>query len=93
MDELVAVDRLGDPLYYTITPQSLPEISEKLITEVAKIVEKVITYYYKQNAIVLCTKIEPPNLSVQANLDDGSCDKPTNNSYSFGGVYQRCESI
>lgn len=89
-DELVAVDRSGDPLHYAITPGSLPELSEDSTFELANVVEKAITQYYKHNTITGCTKMDSPNFSFQANLDDGSCESPYNN-YTFGGVYQTCE--
>ena len=90
LDELVAVDRSGDPLHYAITPGSLPELSEELTFELANVVEQAIKQYYKHNTIKGCTKMDSPNFSFQANLDDGSCESPTNN-YTFGGVYQTCQ--
>ena len=89
LDELVAVDRSGDPLHYAITPGSLPEMSEELTFELANVVEKAIKQYYQHNTIKGCTKMDSPNFSFQANLEDGSCESPTNN-YTFGGVYQTC---
>ena len=90
LDELVAVDRSGDPLHYAITPGSLPEMSEELTFELANVVEKATKQYYQHNTIKGCTKMDSPNFSFQANLDDGSCESPTNN-YTFGGVYQTCK--
>lgn len=90
-DELVAIDRSGDPLHYAITPGSLPEMSEELTFQLANVVEKAIKQYYKHNTFKGCTKMDSPNFSFQANLDDGSCQSPINN-YTFGGVYQTCET-
>ena len=90
IDELVAVDRSGDPLHYAITPASLPELSEELIYKLSKMVKRAIKLYYEHNTIRGCTKMDSPNFSFQANLDDGSCENPTNN-YTFGGVYQTCQ--
>ena len=90
VNDLVAVDRAGDPLHYAITPESLPELSERSTFELADVVEKAIEQYYKHNTIKGCTKMDSPNFSFQANLDDGSCESATNN-YTFGGVYQTCE--
>ena len=89
LDELVAVDRSGDPLNYAVTPGSLPEMSEELTFKLADVVENAIKQYYKHNTIKGCTKRDSPDFSFQANLDDGSCESPTNN-YTFGGVYQTC---
>ena len=89
-DDLVSVDKSGDPLHYAITPGSLPEISEELTFKLANVVEMAIIQYYKHNTIKGCTKLDSPNFSFQANLDDGSCESPTNN-YTFGGVYQTCQ--
>ena len=90
LDELVAVDRSGDPLHFAITPGSVPELSEELVFKLANVVEKAIKQYYEHNTIKGCTKMDSPNFSFQANLDDGSCESPTNN-YTFGGVYQTCQ--
>ncbi|KAK2571256.1 Macrophage-expressed gene 1 protein [Acropora cervicornis] len=90
VNDLVAVDRAGDPLHYAIIPASLSELSERSTFELADVVEKAIEQYYKHNTIKGCTKMDSPNFSFQANLDDGSCESPTNN-YTFGGVYQTCE--
>ena len=90
IDDLVAVDRSGDPLHYAITPGSLPELSEELTFKLANVVERAIKLYYEHNTIKGCTKMDSPNFSFQANLEDGSCESPTNN-YTFGGVFQTCQ--
>ena len=90
IDDLVAVDRSGEPLHYAITPGSLPELSDELTFKLADVVEQAIKLYYKQNTIKGCTEMDSPNFSFQANLDDGSCGSPMNN-YTFGGVFQFCQ--
>ena len=89
IDDLVAVDRSGDPLHFAITTRTLPELSEELTFKLANAVERAIKLYYEQNTFKGCTKMDSPNFSFQANLDDGSCENPTNN-YTFGGVFQTC---
>lgn len=86
---LVPMDRAGDPLYFLVTPHTLPELPPTTVAEVEKIVRQSIELYYEMNTIRGCTKMGSPNFSFSANFDDGSCDaKPTN--LTFGGVYQTC---
>ena len=90
IDDLVAVDRSGDPLHYAITPGRLPELSDELTFKLANVVERAIKLYYEQNTIKGCTLMDSPNFSFQSNLEDGSCQSATNN-YTFGGVFQTCQ--
>lgn len=88
-ENLVPMDRAGDPLYFLITPGSLPELPSTLVSELELIVRQSIELYYEMNTIRGCTKLGSPNFSFSANFDDGSCTaKPTN--LTFGGVYQQC---
>lgn len=91
LDELVAIDRSGDPLHYAITPGSLPEVSVELVFKVAEFVLNATRTYYETNTIRGCTKMDSPNFSFQANQEDGSCESPFNN-YTFGGVFQTCSN-
>lgn len=91
LDELVAIDRSGDPLHYAITPGSLPEVSGELVFKVAEFVLNATKTYYETNTIKGCTKMDSPNFSFQANQEDGSCESPFNN-YTFGGVFQTCST-
>ncbi|XP_055882083.1 macrophage-expressed gene 1 protein-like [Biomphalaria glabrata] len=86
---VVPMDRAGDPLYFLVTPQTLPEVTPTTVYEVEKIVRESIELYYEMNTYRGCTKLGSPNFSFSANFDDGSCTaRPTN--VSFGGVYQTC---
>uniref|UniRef100_A0A2C9KAA2 MACPF domain-containing protein n=1 Tax=Biomphalaria glabrata TaxID=6526 RepID=A0A2C9KAA2_BIOGL len=86
---VVPMDRAGDPLYFLVTPQTLPEVTPTTVYEVEKIVRESIELYYEMNTIRGCTKLGSPNFSFSANFDDGSCTaRPTN--LTFGGTYQTC---
>jgi hypothetical protein len=88
-DELVALDRSGDPLYFLITPYSLPELPHSVVYKVIQSVKSAIELYYKFNTYRGCTNPDSPNFSFQANVDDDTC-KPPNTNFTFGGVYQTC---
>lgn len=89
-NSMVAIDRSGDPLHYAITPTTLPEIPESTVFEVANMVFRAISRYYKVNTRYGCTDLSSPNFDFQANADDNSC-KPPSTNFSFGGIYQTCE--
>ncbi|XP_069141132.1 macrophage-expressed gene 1 protein-like [Argopecten irradians] len=88
-DNLVAVDRAGDPLYFLITPMVLPELPSSVVLDLIGNVKDAINLYYKHNVYKGCTDADSPNFSFQANVDDGTCRSQSNN-YTFGGVYQTC---
>ncbi len=86
---LVAIDRSGDPLYYAINSDTLPELPDITVQEVAETVDKAISRYYKINSRYGCVDRSAANVNFQANVDDHSCTLPSTN-FSFGGVYQTC---
>ncbi|RUS70817.1 hypothetical protein EGW08_021424, partial [Elysia chlorotica] len=86
---LVPMDRSGDPLYYLITAQTLPELPENLVVEVAAYVHRAIDTYYETNVILGCTRQDSPQFSPYANSDDGSCTAPPTTT-SYGGLFQTC---
>ncbi|XP_060084843.1 macrophage-expressed gene 1 protein-like [Ylistrum balloti] len=88
-DNLVTVDRAGDPLHFIITPMALPELPPSIVYDLIQHVKKAIDLYYKHNVYRGCTNPDSPNFSFQANVDDGTCHSLSNN-YTFGGIYQTC---
>ncbi|KAL9954963.1 hypothetical protein ACROYT_G042554 [Oculina patagonica] len=93
-DELVAIDRMGDPLHFVITSGSLPELSERMVNKLRSTVKKAIKQYYDRNTIKGCMKLDSPNFSFQANVgDDSSCimNSSVTSNLTFGGIYQTCE--
>ncbi|XP_033638875.1 macrophage-expressed gene 1 protein-like [Asterias rubens] len=90
VNNLVAIDRSGDPIYYVITPETLPELPLSTVFETYMSVKAAVELYYQHNMYYGCTDRESPNFSFISNLDDGSCKPPLTN-YTFGGVYQTCD--
>ena len=50
-NNLVAIDREGDPLHYLITTEALPELPEEVTFKLSALVLKSLQRYYKNNAI------------------------------------------
>ncbi|KAK3795933.1 hypothetical protein RRG08_018316 [Elysia crispata] len=89
---LVPMDRSGDPLYYLITPHTLPELPEATAVEAAEYVRKAIQAYYEMNVIPGCrNKNLTDRFSKFANIDDESCSTEPSQSLGFGGSFQRCK--
>ena len=94
LDNLVAIDRSGRPVYTLITSQSLqPEMADTiLIQDVRKLVKKVTAFYYGYNTHTGCTDPGAKNFDYEANVQaQGSCNAADSN-HTFGGVYQTCSS-
>ncbi|XP_071951121.1 macrophage-expressed gene 1 protein-like [Antedon mediterranea] len=89
-NNLVAINKYGDPLHYVVTPETLPNIPEPTLTNVSNLIYKEIKRYYDVNTHKGCIDMDSENFNFRANTDDGSCNAPYNN-YTFGGVYQTCE--
>jgi hypothetical protein len=90
-NNLVPLDRSGDPLYLFVNENNLPGIPEYIIEKVHSSVKKAVYRYYIQNVHKGCTVRNVPNFSFQANVNDSTCDPPKT-SFTFGGVYQTCSN-
>ena len=88
-NNLVTIDRNGEPLYYVLTSRAFPMIPLDTLRDVSTVVESSVLSYYRHNTYRGCTSVDSPNFNYSANLDDGSCRKPPTN-HTFGGVYQSC---
>ncbi|XP_033099794.1 macrophage-expressed gene 1 protein-like [Anneissia japonica] len=89
-NNLVAIDRHGDPLHYMITTNTLPDVPAYMVHIVSDLILEEVERYYEVNKHVGCTNMDSINFNFRANHDDKSCAAPYNN-YTFGGVYQKCE--
>ncbi|RUS80138.1 hypothetical protein EGW08_012095 [Elysia chlorotica] len=93
-NNLVAVDRTGEPLDSLIQAETLPDLAQGTLLQLNNLIKESIQSYYKINTYPGCTDKNAANFSPQANADDGSCwkDAPPqrNTTIRFGGVYQTC---
>ena len=90
---LVAIDRDGDPLFYVITPQNVPEIPPFVLFEVTELVKQAIASYYTHNTYSGCPDPTAQNFDYKANVDDSKSCKAVADNFTFGGVYQTCEVV
>ena len=90
-DNLVAINRAGNPLHFAINPTTISELPEITLREVENTVYKAINRYYKVNTRRGCTNPKAWNFDYQANVDDGSCNWPPDGEFTFGGIYQTCQ--
>ncbi|XP_053378742.1 macrophage-expressed gene 1 protein-like [Mercenaria mercenaria] len=88
-NNLVVLDRSGDPIYLYVNEENLPYLPEYIIERVHNVVKHAVYYYYKHNLYKGCTEPSAPNFSFQANVNDGKCKQPKTR-FTFGGVYQTC---
>ena len=89
-DNLVAIDRRGQPLCFAMTTSNLPELPDILLMKTSDYIYQAIVRYYKINTIKGCMEMGSPNFNFHANLNDQSCKKERSD-YNFGGIYQTCD--
>ena len=88
-NNMVALDRSGDPIFFLVTPSNLPHLPQATVYKVRDYIKAAVKQYYQQNTYPGWTDKDSPNFSFMANQDDGSCQMLSNN-FTFGGVYQTC---
>lgn len=89
-NDLVAIDRSGDPLHFLINKEQFPELPKSIRVQTYDSIKAAISAYYRFNTYKGCTDINSPNFNFNANVDDGTC-LPAGKNLSIGGVYQTCE--
>ena len=90
-NDMVALDRSGDPIYFLVSSTTLLDLPESTVLKVHSFIKAAVDLYYEHNTYRGCTNPDAPNFSLIANVDDGSCEVP-NAEFTFGGVFQTCSS-
>ncbi|XP_067841881.1 macrophage-expressed gene 1 protein-like [Heptranchias perlo] len=91
-NQLVAIDRSGQPLSFFVSPETVPELPEPTVKKVSQTIERAINLYYTVNTHPGCLDLQSPNFNFKANIDDGSC-KEMGTNFTFGGLYQECSML
>jgi len=89
-NNIVALDRDGEPLSNFITQSALPKVPYNDVLKIQQMVSNAINLYYRRNTYSGCTDRDSPNFNFIANVDDGTCKPPTT-TYKLGGVFQTCD--
>ncbi|PAA72008.1 hypothetical protein BOX15_Mlig012544g1 [Macrostomum lignano] len=87
-ENLVAIDRNGEPLCDVISEANLPGVNALQLLDLRKAIQSAIERYYKANTIVGCMDPGSSSFDPLANFP-GDCEHQAKN-YSFAGVYQMC---
>ena len=92
-DNLVIIDRAGNPLHLAINLYTVPELRHETRVAVADTVYEAVKRYFKVNTHEGCTDPKSNNFNYEANVDNGDCDTDaTARNYAFGGLFQlNCE--
>uniref|UniRef100_T1IZM3 MACPF domain-containing protein n=1 Tax=Strigamia maritima TaxID=126957 RepID=T1IZM3_STRMM len=90
-NNLVVIDRWGNPLSYLVNPERFPNVSVNTLNTVRKLLDQVIKDYYSYNTHYGCIDVNSPNFDYNANVDNNDCQHPSN-AYSFGAGYMTCTS-
>ncbi|XP_078401261.1 macrophage expressed 1, tandem duplicate 1 [Cetorhinus maximus] len=91
-NQLVAIDRSGQPLSLFVSPQSLPELPGPTVKKLSRAIDRAVGLYYAVNTHPGCLDRRSPNFNFRANVEDGSCEGLATN-FTFGGVYQECQEL
>ncbi|RTG85595.1 uncharacterized protein DC041_0012112 [Schistosoma bovis] len=93
-NQLVAIDRSGQPIYELITDRSLPELPSHMIVRLTATIKSAVERYYKANTVVGCMNPLSVFYDNEANVASPECDlhskQITNSTLYLGGVYQKC---
>ncbi|XP_065179679.1 macrophage-expressed gene 1 protein-like isoform X1 [Sycon ciliatum] len=92
MNNLVAVDKQGDPIEFMITSAALPELPAPTVIEIASRLATASREYMTRNTHRGCTDVNSPSFNYKANSGEASLCKNASNNYTFAGVFQNCSS-
>ena len=89
-NSMVAIDRSGFPLDYTVTIVSLPEVPSSTRRRLQKVTRSAIVRYYQVNTYKGCSDPSSPNFDYIANLGIPEAYLSPETNTTFGGAFQSC---
>ncbi|KAL3307810.1 macrophage expressed 1, partial [Cichlidogyrus casuarinus] len=93
---MVAVDRVGRPIYEAVSVSKLPELKPSLIAKIVEVLKSAVHRYYEANIVLGCLDPKSPHFDPNANTrSDAACSVSEasifKNDRIFGGTYQICD--
>ncbi|XP_033101882.1 macrophage-expressed gene 1 protein-like [Anneissia japonica] len=90
-ENLVATDKVGEPLHTIITNSYIEELPPFLVRQASLAVKAAISRYYEMNTLIGCVKSDSPSFNFLANTGmSGICSATMETKFKFGGVFTRC---
>ncbi|KAL3316084.1 hypothetical protein Ciccas_005275, partial [Cichlidogyrus casuarinus] len=92
---MVAVDRVGRPIYEAVSESKLPELKPSLIAKIVEVLKSAVHRYYKANIVLGCLDHKSPLFDPNANTPSNAACSVSEASFfkkgqTFGGTYQYC---
>ncbi|KAL3316003.1 macrophage expressed 1 [Cichlidogyrus casuarinus] len=93
---MVAVDRVGRPIYEAISASKLPELEPSLIAKIVEVLKSAVHRYYEANIVLGCLDPKSPLFDPNANTPSNAACSVSEASFFkkgqiFGGTYQTCD--
>ncbi|KAL3316002.1 macrophage expressed 1 [Cichlidogyrus casuarinus] len=92
---MVAVNRVGRPIYEAINAIKVPELEPSLLKKVVEVLKSAVHRYYEANIVLGCMDPDSPVFDPNANAPSTTACSVSEESISkkghiFGGTYQTC---
>ncbi|KAL3318374.1 hypothetical protein Ciccas_002965 [Cichlidogyrus casuarinus] len=93
---MVAVDRVGRPIYEAISANNLPELEPSLVEKVVEVLKSAVHRYYEANIVLGCLDPNSPLFDPNANTPSSTACNVSEASFFkkgqiFGGTFQTCQ--
>ncbi|KAL3316083.1 macrophage expressed 1 [Cichlidogyrus casuarinus] len=98
LHNMVAVDRVGRPIYEAINAIKLPELEPSLLKKVVEVLKSAVHRYYEANIVLGCMDPDSPVFDPNANAPSTTACSVSEASFFkkgqiFGGTYQTCYGL
>ncbi|KAL3316000.1 macrophage expressed 1 [Cichlidogyrus casuarinus] len=95
---MVAVDRVGRPIYEAVSASKLPELEPSLIAKIVEVLKSAVHRYYEANIVPGCLDPKSPLFDPNANTPSNAACSVSEASFFkkgqiFGGTFQICQGL